>query len=447
MTKIKEPAVAYSFYSGNAEELKNQLRSFADNNTNSYEYKTRAVIVPHAGLIYSGQLAFEGISQLDKNIKNIFIFAPAHRVGFEGIALTTFDEWKTPLGNIQINQEINKELEINFSAKFYDKAHEREHAIEIQIPAIQTLFDENIKIIPIVIGDENPEKITEIISEYYPHKDIGFVISSDLSHFLADNQAKQLDNKTAQMIETGNIEDFHYEQACGATGIYGLTKFANALDYSLIRINMHNSSKTSGDKSSVVGYGSWFLYEGTKNKFLKEYYSEFILKLCRDVILSNLNKKEISTNHTAVFDELGACFVTLKKHGDLRGCIGSITAHQTLISDLIDNAQNAAFWDPRFEPVEKDEVSDLTIDVSILSDPKPMTFSDEADLLNQIVPYKDGIIIQDGRYKAVYLPSVWEELPEKEIFLKSLKMKAGMRPDYFSPNFKAFRFETEYIEE
>lgn len=447
MTKIKEPAVAYSFYSGNPEELKNQLRSFADNNTNSYEYKARAVIVPHAGLIYSGQLAFEGISQLDKNIKNIFIFAPAHRVGFEGIALTTFDEWKTPLGNVQINQEINKELEINFSAKFYDKAHEKEHAIEIQLPAIQTLFDENIKIIPIVIGDENPEKITEIISEYYPHKDIGFVISSDLSHFLTDNQAKQLDNKTAQMIETGNIEDFCHEQACGATGIYGLVKFANALDYSLIRINMHNSSKTSGDKSSVVGYGSWFLYEGTKNKFLKEYYSEFILKLCRDVILSNLNKKEISTDHAPVFDELGACFVTLKKHGDLRGCIGSITAHQTLISDLIDNAQNAAFWDPRFEPVEKDEVSDLTIDVSILSTPKPMTFSDETDLLNQIVPYKDGIIIQDGRYKAVYLPSVWEELPEKEIFLKSLKMKAGMSPNHFSPNFKAFRFETEYIEE
>lgn len=447
MTKIKEPAVANSFYSGNAEELKNQLKNFAENNTNNYEYKTRAVIVPHAGLIYSGQLAFEGISQLDKYIKNIFIFAPAHRVGFEGIALTTFDEWKTPLGNIRVNQEINKELEANFGAIFFDKAHEKEHAIEIQIPAIQTVFDENIKIIPLVIGDENPEKITEIISKYYPDKEFGFIISSDLSHFLADNQAKQLDNKTAEMIETGNTEGFCHEQACGATGIYGLTQFANALNYSLIRINMHNSSKTSGDKSSVVGYGSWFLYEGTKNKFLKEYYSEYILNLCRDVISSKLDKVNITIKRAPVFDELGACFVTLKKHGNLRGCIGSIIAHKTLINDLMDNAQNSAFFDPRFEPVKKDEVDDLTIDVSILSDPKPMTFKDEADLLDQIVPYKDGIIIQDGRYKAVYLPSVWEELPEKEIFLKSLKMKAGMSPNHFSPNFKAFRFETEYIEE
>ena len=249
------------------------------------------------------------------------------------------------------------------------------------------------------------------------------------------------------MIETGNIDDFNYEQACGATGIYGLTKFANALDYSLIRINMHNSSKTSGDRSSVVGYGSWFLYEGTKNKFLKEYYSKYILKLCRDIISSKFDKSEVITAHASVFDELGACFVTLKKQGDLRGCIGSIIAHQTLISDLIDNAQNAAFWDPRFEPVEEDEVDNLTIDVSILSEPKPITFKDEADLLDQIVPFKDGIIIQDGRYKAVYLPSVWEELPEKEIFLKSLKMKAGMSPNHFSATFKAFRFETEYIEE
>ena len=149
MTKIKEPAVANSFYSGNAEELRLQLKSFAEKNTNKYEYKARAVIVPHAGLIYSGKLAFEGLSQLDNNIKNIFIFAPAHKVGFDGIALSSFDEWRTPLGNVQINQEINIELEANFGAKFFDKAHEKEHAIEIQLPAIQTIYGENIKIIPI----------------------------------------------------------------------------------------------------------------------------------------------------------------------------------------------------------------------------------------------------------------------------------------------------------
>ena len=119
MTKIKEPEVINKFYSGNPEALKEQIRGF-DKDIKNYNCTTRAVIVPHAGLIYSGLPAYNGIKLLDKNIKNIFIFAPAHRVFFEGFSLTTFDEWKTPFGNIKVNQEINKELESKFNVKFFD---------------------------------------------------------------------------------------------------------------------------------------------------------------------------------------------------------------------------------------------------------------------------------------------------------------------------------------
>jgi len=445
MTKIKEPAVANMFYSGNTEELKAQLKTFAENDENHYEYITRAVIVPHAGLVYSGQLAYEGINQLDKTIKNIFIFAPAHRVGFKGIALTSYDEWKTPIGNIENNQEVNEWLIKNFEAEIFDEGHKEEHAIEVQVPHIQTIFDD-VKIIPVLIGKESPEKITDIISEYYDDKSFGFIISSDLSHFLTDENAKKLDGKTAQMIEAGNVQEFMYEQACGSIGICGLVGFANKRNYSLIRINLINSSLASGDKSRVVGYGGWFLYEGEKNKFIKEYYSEYLLNLSRDIISSRFDGHKVYTNHPPVFNEFGACFVTLKKQGHLRGCIGSIIAHQPLINDIVQNSQSSAFRDPRFNPLEENELKDLTIDISLLSDPKPMTFKDEADLLDQIVPYKDGIIIKDGEYQAVYLPSVWEELPDKNLFLRSLKMKAGMSPDHFSDTFKAFRFVTEYIE-
>ena len=446
MMKIKEPAVANMFYSGNPEVLKAQLENFSLQSTNKYEYRTRAVIVPHAGLVYSGRLAHEGISQLDKNIKNIFIFAPAHRVAFDGLALTSFDKWQTPLGNIDINQDINKELTENFGAKIYDEAHREEHAAEVQVPFIQMLFKE-IKIIPIVVGRENPDKITKIIERYYKDKDNGFIISSDLSHFLTDSNAKQIDLQTAEMIETGNIQGLKYEQACGALGIYGLTSFANQNNYSLIRINMYNSSLTTNDKTRVVGYGAWFLYEGTKNKFIKKYYSSYMLKLSRDIIKSRFNGENINTNHTEVFNETGACFVTLKKKGHLRGCIGSIIPHQPLISDLIQNTQNSAFKDPRFNPVSFDEIEHITIDISVLSVPKQIKFKDEADLMSQIVPNKDGIIIRDGRYQAVYLPSVWEELPDKNLFMRSLKMKAGLHPEYFSDTFEAYKFETEYIEE
>lgn len=447
MTKIKEPSVANTFYSGNPAELKKQLDGFSKENGNRYEYKTRAVIVPHAGLIYSGQLAYEGISQLDKSVKNIFIFAPSHRVPLGGLALTCYDEWKTPLGTIKINQEINSVLEEKFEAKIFDEAFAEEHSVEIEVPAIQHLFSEGVNIIPVLVGKVNPQKITDIISEYYDNKEFGFIISSDLSHFLDDKKAQKIDGETARMIESGDIHELRYDQACGAVGIYGLVEFANKKRFSLIRINLINSSLTSGNKSSVVGYGAWFLYEGSKNKFIKEYYSEYLLKLCRNIILSKFNKGTLYTAHAPVFNQLGACFVTLKKNNNLRGCIGSIIAHQSLINDIVQHSKDAAFHDPRFNPVEENEVDSLTIDISILSEPEKMSFKNEQDLLEQIVPFRDGIIIKDKYYQAVYLPSVWEDLPDKVMFLNSLKMKAGLPPEYFSETFEAYRFSTVYIEE
>ena len=447
MTKIKEPSVANTFYPGNATELGKQLDTFSKENKNGYKYKTRAVIVPHAGLVYSGQLAYEGISQLDKTIKNIFIFAPAHRVAFSGFALSGYDEWKTPVGTVKINQEANTELEEKFDAKIFDEAFTEEHSIEIELPAIQHIFGEEINIIPVLVGKADPQKITGIISKYYDNKEFGFIISSDLSHFLNDKKAQKIDGETARMIESGDISELRYDQACGAAGIYGLVDFANKRKFSLIRINLINSSLASGNKSSVVGYGAWFLYEGSKNRFIKEYYSEYLLNLCRNVILSKFNHKTLYTAHPPVFNQLGACFVTLKKNNNLRGCIGSIIAHQPLINDIVQHSEDAAFHDPRFNPVEENEIDSLTIDISILSEPVQMSFKDEQDLLGQIVPFRDGIIIKDRFHQAVYLPSVWEELPDKVMFLNSLKMKAGLPPKHFSKTFEAYRFSTVYIEE
>ena len=259
MVRIKEPSVANAFYYGDVEKLKNQLNDFAANNINKYKYQTRAVIVPHAGLVYSGSLAYSGISNLSKDIKNIFIFAPAHRVAFQGLSLTSYDEWKTPLGNIEINNQINQKLVEKFGANYFDEALSQEHSIEVQVPIIQSIFD-NVKIIPVLIGQENYEVISDIITEYYNDSDCGFIISSDLSHFLTNEKAQKMDNITAQMIETGNIKNFSYEMACGAVGICGLVEFANKFNYSLIRVGMMNSSNLTGDKSRVVGYGSWILY-------------------------------------------------------------------------------------------------------------------------------------------------------------------------------------------
>lgn len=446
MLKIKEPSVAGSFYTADKQTLENQIKSFAENSKNEYEYKTRAVIVPHAGLVYSGRLAYEGISQIDKNVKNIFIFAPAHRVAFEGISLSSFDKWETPLGEIEVNQDICKELQEKFNAKFNDDAIAPEHSIEIEVPIIQSIFSD-VKIVPVLIGRSDFQIVIDILEEYYKNTENGFVISSDLSHFLTDEKAKNIDNKTAQMIEAGDINGFRFEQACGAIGIAGLVEFANKNNYSLIRIDMTNSSEASGDKSSVVGYGCWFLYEGDKNEFIKRYYENLVTDIAKTSLQTSFTKEKMSLKYPQVFDENGACFVTLEKYGQLRGCIGSIIAYRPLITDLIQHAKDAAFNDYRFNKVTENELKDIKIAVSLLTEPRKIEFTDEEDLLNKMVPNIDGIIIKDGQYQAVYLPVVWEQLPDKREFLNSLKMKAGLSPKHFSKTFEAYRFESIYIKE
>lgn len=444
MEKIKSPSVAGLFYPDGKNELTKMIETFSSTRVFPEEFSTRAVIVPHAGLIYSGNLAYKGLNLLDENIKTLFIFAPAHRVYFEGISLTGFDFWETPLGKIEIDREIAAELKDKFGGKVNDSAFSEEHSIEVQIPLIQKLYKE-AKIVPVLIGRQSADLIEKIISFYYEKREIGFVISSDLSHFLTDENAKRTDLKTAEIIESGNLSGFSHEMACGATGIAGLSLFAGKNKFSLIRVDMMNSSYLAGDKSRVVGYGAWALFEGRKNEFLKKYYSNFILDLCKASIKSAFLENEVQISYQKVFDESGASFVTLEKEGRLRGCIGSIIAHRSLISDLISNAKNAAFNDPRFNPVTENELDDLKIAVSLLSSPEPIHFEDEEDLLNKIIPFKDGIIISDKGFRSVYLPSVWEQLPDKREFLNSLKIKAGLPSDYFSKTFAAFKFETVYI--
>jgi AmmeMemoRadiSam system protein A len=140
-------------------------------------------------------------------------------------------------------------------------------------------------------------------------------------------------------------------------------------------------------------------------------------------------------------DEPGAVFVTLKKKGDLRGCIGSPMAWRALGQDVLENAYKAAFEDPRFQPLSEAEWKDVELSVSVLTPPKPMNFTDEADLLAQLRPEIDGLIIEDAGRRALFLPSVWEALPDAKSFLAHLKVKAGLPVNHWSPGFKASRFE------
>ena len=156
-------------------------------------------------------------------------------------------------------------------------------------------------------------------------------------------------------------------------------------------------------------------------------------------------KVELSDFSTEL-TEHRATFVTLQKQGQLRGCIGMLTAIRPLVEDIAENAFAAAFQDPRFPALAAFELSELEIHLSLLTPAEAIVFSSEADLIGQIQPFIDGLILQEGTRRGTFLPSVWEQLPEPQQFLRHLKQKAGLPPDYWSDTIQVFRYRTEIIE-
>ena len=441
---VKKTSVAGQFYTSDKEQLAANIESYLINLKPDCNYTSRAVIVPHAGHEYSGELAAKGYQYLNKELEILFIFAPAHRYYVESLAISDYDIFETPLGEIYTNRKITDEL-TEMGAEYNNDAFINEHSIEVQLPFIKQLMPA-VNIVPILVGGADFKAISNIIKKYWENEKIGFIISSDLSHFHNKQESQRIDNVTADMIENLITNNFLPEQACGYKGVCGLLDFAKEKGFSMIRVGLTDSSLKTGDTSSVVGYGSWYLAEQEKMEFLKEHFSNLIKNLCALSIKSQIDKVNIKVeNFPKALETKGASFVTLGIGGNLRGCIGSIIAHEPLIVDLCKNARNAAFNDPRFTPVEEKELEKIGLAVSLLSAPERIEFKDEEDLLEKI-KVGEGLIIKDVGRQSVYLPEVWDQLPEKTDFLKSLKQKAGLAPDWFSDTFEAYRFTTTLIQ-
>jgi len=183
------------------------------------------------------------------------------------------------------------------------------------------------------------------------------------------------------------------------------------------------------------------------------YYTEehlLLLKLAKDSIAYGLKHHKIMPIDLNQYDpklqKQEACFVTLKLNGNLRGCIGSLVAHRSLVQDIVYNSYMAAFEDPRFEPLMENEFPYLSIHISILSKAEPISFVSEQDLISKLRPGIDGLILSDMGYRGTFLPSVWDELPEPEMFLRHLKLKAGLSSDHWSKTLKVERYTVEDIQ-
>jgi AmmeMemoRadiSam system protein A len=177
-----------------------------------------------------------------------------------------------------------------------------------------------------------------------------------------------------------------------------------------------------------------------------------ILRIAKSAILSKLNgsdvvHKKLLLEKYPFLNDLGAVFVTLNSNHLLRGCIGSIVAYRTLLDDIIHNAISAAFHDPRFTPLHSRELDDLTLEVSVLSEPVILEYKDYDDLLKKVKPNIDGLILKHGPYQGTFLPQVWEQLPHAKDFLEHLSQKAGANPSIYTQHPTIYRYGVEHIKD
>jgi len=442
-TGVRPAAVAGVFYPGSAIQLSAEVGDLLDG-VECFEPRLgfpKALIVPHAGYIYSGPVAARAYDELTAArgiVKRVVLIGPSHFVGGRGLALPECDAFETPLGRIRLDAAGIAELADLKQVVRSAAAHAQEHSLEVQLPFLQRVLGD-FALIPIAAGSALTEEVAELIERLWGGPETLFVISTDMSHYHAYDDAKRIDGATIERIEA-LAADVNYEQACGATGLNGLLWVAQAKGLSIKRLAACNSGDTAGPRDRVVGYSAFALYDA--NAVGTEEAGRVLLEIAKASILNGLGMNSVPAkrNHHPWLMQHAASFVTLTMDGALRGCVGSLSASRPLGEDVAANARAAAFQDPRFPKLKREEWPRCRVEVSLLSAPKSIAFADEAELLSLIQPGEDGLILECDGKRATFLPQVWESLPEKRQFLIELARKAGLPADVRLARCKVSRY-------
>ncbi len=267
MEELREPAVAGSFYPGYAGELKEMIdRYLSIAKDTKLDGNLKALIIPHAGYIYSGPIAAYGYKLLekskDRNIKKVLILGPSHHAFFEGACESGFKFWETPLGNVKTYSiRENMESEDKKFLEIYPAAHVPEHCLEVQLPFLQLVMKNKFEVCPILTGQVEPEKLAEIIEKYIDERTL-IIVSSDLSHYLPYENAKKIDSIANDSVPSIDIGRFEAQgDACGKTAILVLMHIAKNKKWNGKLLDYRNSGDTAGPKSGVVGYGCYAFYD------------------------------------------------------------------------------------------------------------------------------------------------------------------------------------------
>ena len=258
MTLIRKPAVAGHFYSGNAGELRAVVATLLDAAQARNTPAPKALIVPHAGYIYSGPVAASAYALLQPyrdQYRRVILLGPCHTVPVHGLALSSADAFRTPLGDVPLDKSVIVKLDIP-EVQVFDASHKDEHSLEVHLPFLQTVLG-NFSVVPIVVGDAAPELVSQVLDALWGGPETLLVVSSDLSHYLNYANACAIDAATCHAIEDLDAGQINHTGACGATPLAGLLIAAERRDMEVTTLDLRNSGDTAGDKDTVVGYGAW----------------------------------------------------------------------------------------------------------------------------------------------------------------------------------------------
>ena len=452
--EAKEPLVraatqANRFYTGDAKELSDEVDSLLALHVKDRQYEqVAALIVPHAGYYFSGNVAAAAYQSIpdSKEYKRIFLLGPSHHEWLDGVSVNTeFDYYATPLGNVKVDVETAQKLmEADSVFSYQPKAHDREHCLEVQLPFLQKRLKDVPPIIPIIISTNDflkLKRIAETLKPYLTEENL-FVVSSDFSHYPKYEDACEVDDRTGKAVESGDVERFIAQleenarsgvrnlatSACGELAIATLMLMMQDGGYEVKHLLYQNSGDTDNhDHSRVVGYHAFTIIRKTSQEFAlsddeKRMLKDIALTSIKDSLDGKRIAQPIFNSQFSILNSKCGAFVSLHKQGRLRGYIGHFGEDVPLYEIVAEMARAAAFEDPRFMPVTKNELDDIDIEISVLTPMRRIQSLDEFEL------HRNGIYIRKGYRSGTFLPQVADEVnwTKEEFVSHCAQDKAGI---------------------
>ena len=467
MQAIRHAAVAGSFYPADPQALRQAVAQYlgqAPAPCSDASQAPKLLVVPHAGYVYSGEVAARAyalLAPLRWRIRRVVLLGPAHRVALRGLAAPRALAFETPLGRVPVDHAALAAVTGLPQVVFSDAAHAQEHALEVQLPFLQTVLGDGFTLLPLGVGEASPQDVDEVLDSLWGGDETLIVISSDLSHYLPYGEAKLRDQHTVQRILTCSAS-LRGDEACGAMPLNGALRAARSHDLQPRLLDLRNSADTAGgDPGRVVGYGAVAFFAPPRQHGERaddegvaagvglaapaagtDTPGAALLATARAEIAGALGLPAPPTPAHPRLLEPGASFVTLHDaQGELRGCVGQLEAHGPLGEDVRHNALAAAFGDHRFTSLTAAEWPDVQIEVSVLGPLQPLpAAADLDDAARQLQPGVDGVVLAWQGRRSTFLPQVWAGLPEARDFLRALLRKAGLPADFWAPDIQLWRY-------